>query len=87
MMFGQQMLAVAIGWELYNRTGSALVLGGIGLAQVIPLIILFLPAGYAADNASRKHILIVTQTLSLLASLGLCRQLAFHRHFQPTWRL
>ncbi len=70
-MFGQQMLTVAIGWELYNRTGSALVLGGIGLAQVIPLILLFLPAGYAADNISRKYILIVTQTLSLLASLGL----------------
>ena len=44
MMFGQQMLTVALGWELYNRTGSALVLGGIGLAQVIPLILLFLPA-------------------------------------------
>jgi len=71
MMFGQQMLTVAIGWELYNRTGSALVLGGVGLAQVIPLILLFLPAGYAADNISRKYILIVTQTLSLLASLGL----------------
>ena len=70
-MFGQQMLTVAIGWELYNRTGSALVLGGIGLAQVIPLILLFLPAGYAADNVSRKYILIITQTLSLLASLGL----------------
>ncbi len=78
MMFGQQMLTVAIGWELYNRTGSALVLGGIGLAQVIPLIILFLPAGYAADNISRRYILIVTQTLSLLASLGLAT-LSFQR--------
>ncbi len=78
MMFGQQMLTVAIGWELYNRTGSALVLGGIGLAQVIPLLILFLPAGYAADNISRKYILITTQTLSLLASLGLA-VLSFER--------
>ena len=78
MMFGQQMLTVAIGWELYNRTGSALVLGGIGLAQVIPLLILFLPAGYVADNISRKYILIATQTLSLLASLGLAA-LSFER--------
>lgn len=77
-MFGQQMLTVAIGWELYNRTGSALILGGIGLAQVIPLIILFLPAGYAADNISRKYILIVAQSLSLLASLGLAA-LSFER--------
>ena len=77
-MFGQQMLTVAIGWELYNRTGSALVLGGIGLAQVIPLILLFLPAGYAADNVSRKYILIATQTVSLVASLGLAT-LSFQR--------
>ena len=77
-MFGQQMLTVALGWELYNRTGSALALGGIGLAQVIPLIILFLPAGYAADNVSRRYILIVTQTFSLLASLGLAT-LSFQR--------
>jgi MFS family permease len=69
--FGQQMLTVSIGWELYNRTGSALVLGGIGLAQVIPLIFLFLPAGYAADHLSRKYLLVVAQAISMLATLGL----------------
>ena len=71
MGFGQQMLTVAIGWELYLRTGSALVLGGIGLAQVIPLIVLFLPAGYAADRLSRHYLLAFTQVISLLAALGL----------------
>ena len=70
-MFGQQMMTVAFGWELYNRTGSALVLGGVGLAQVIPLILLFLPAGYAADNVSRKRIVFITQGVSVLAALGL----------------
>ncbi len=69
--FGQQMLTIAIGWELYNRTRSALVLGGIGLAQVIPLILLFLPAGYAADRLSRKYLLAVTQVISMFAALGL----------------
>ena len=69
--FGQQMLTVAIGWELYNRTGSALVLGGIGLAEVIPLILLFLPAGYAADRVSRKTLLLLTEVVSILATLGL----------------
>jgi len=29
----QQMLTVAVGWELYERTGSALALGLIGLTQ------------------------------------------------------
>jgi MFS family permease len=69
--FGQQMLTVAIGWELYNRTRSALVLGGVGLAQVIPLIVLFLPAGYAADRLNRKYLLACTEGISALATLGL----------------
>ncbi len=38
---GQQMITVAIGWELYDRTSSALVFGGVGLAQIIPIIVLF----------------------------------------------
>jgi MFS family permease len=70
-MFARQMITVAIGWELYERTGSALVLGGIGLAQVIPLIVLFLPSGYVADRYSRKQVIILSQIVFALASLGL----------------
>src|SRR5215470_16767139 len=35
---GEQMTAVAIGWELYERTGSALFLGFVGLVQILPVI-------------------------------------------------
>src|SRR5215472_2840770 len=69
--FAQQMLTIAIGWELYDRTRSALALGGIGLAQVIPLILLFLPAGYAADRVNRKYLLVATDLVAMLATLGL----------------
>jgi MFS family permease len=69
--FGQQMVSVALGWELYNRTGSALVLGGIGLAQVIPVIALSLPAGHIADRYSRKNIALAAQVVLALGSLGL----------------
>jgi MFS family permease len=69
--FGQQMVAVALGWELYARTGSALALGGIGLAQVIPLIVLALPAGHVADRYSRRHIVLIAQAVLALASLAL----------------
>ncbi len=69
--FGQQMLTVALGWELYDRTGSAVVLGGVGLAQVIPVIALSLPAGVVADRYSRKRIVIVAQAVLALGALGL----------------
>ncbi|MBA2284514.1 MAG: MFS transporter [Ktedonobacteraceae bacterium] len=68
---GEQMLNVAIGWELYERTGSALVLGGVGLVLVIPVILFSLPAGHMADQFNRKHIVIITQVLLTLGSLGL----------------
>lgn len=69
--FAQQMLTVAIGWELYERTNSSLVLGGIGLAQIIPIILLFLPSGYIIDRYSRKGILLVSLVVLGLATLGL----------------
>ncbi|GCE07896.1 MFS transporter [Dictyobacter aurantiacus] len=69
--FGQQMVTIAIGWELYDRTGSALVLGGVGLAQIIPVIVLFLPAGYIIDRYNRKAVLIASIILQILAMLGL----------------
>jgi MFS family permease len=68
---GAQMQTVAIGWYLYERTDSALALGGVGLAQVLPIILLTLPAGHLADHVDRKKLLRATLTLSMLSSLGL----------------
>lgn len=76
--FAQQMITVAIGWELFERTHSALVLGGVGLAQIIPIIVLFLPSGYIVDLYSRKMIFLVSLALSGLATLGLAALSAMH---------
>jgi MFS family permease len=69
--FGQQMLTVALGWELYLRTGSALVLGGIGLAQIIPIIFLSLPAGHIVDRFNRKNVMLLSQATLALVALAL----------------
>src|SRR5689334_9258674 len=75
---GEQMLAIAIGWELYDRTGSALALGGVGLAQIFPVILLTLPAGYVADRFNRKQILLFAQLILAICSLGLMVLSALH---------
>src|SRR5712691_13403571 len=67
---GSQMITVAIGWELYERTGSALALGLVGLVQVIPVFILSLPAGQFIDRYNRKRIVIWSQIVLVLCSLG-----------------
>ncbi len=68
---GQKMTEVAIGWELYERTGSAFILGLVGLVLVIPVFFLSLPAGHASDYYNRKRIVIGAQALLILACLGL----------------
>ena len=68
---GEKMIDVAIAWELYERTGSALVLGGVGLALVIPVILLSLPAGHIIDRFNRKYIVILSQIVLALVSLAL----------------
>src|SRR5947209_11200236 len=69
--FGQQMLTVAVGWELYERTHSALALGLVGLTQMGPMILFTLPAGHVADNFERKQIIISMTAVIACASLGL----------------
>ncbi len=69
--FGQQMLTVAIGWELYERTHSALALGFVGLTQMVPMFTFTLPAGHMADNYNRKKIILLMLLVAVLASVGL----------------
>jgi MFS family permease len=68
---GQQMLVFAVGWELYERTRSALALGAVGLAFMVPMVACTLPAGHVADNFNRKRIILLAALLVALASLGL----------------
>ncbi len=51
-----QMLSVAVGWQVYALTGSAFFLGLVGLAQFLPMFLLTLAVGYAADHFDRRTI-------------------------------
>jgi len=68
---GAEIQAVAIGWELYQRTGSAQMLGFTGLAQFLPVLLFALPAGQVADRFNRRKIFQCAQLVSVLASLWL----------------
>lgn len=68
---GQQMLTVAVGWELYERTSRALALGLVGLTQMIPMVLFTLPAGHVADNYDRKRIIIAMNFVIACASVAL----------------
>ena len=48
-----QMLMVALGWQMYDLTASAWNLGLVGLAQFLPALLLTLPAGHLVDRHDR----------------------------------
>ncbi|MGI8498022.1 MAG: MFS transporter [Gemmatimonadaceae bacterium] len=68
---GSQMQDVAVGWQLYERTHSAMALGLVGLVQVIPVILLVLPAGHAADRFDRRRLLMLAEMVMAAAAIGL----------------
>lgn len=56
-MFGSQAQSMAIGWEVYERTRSNLAIAMVGLVQVLPVVVFFLPAGAIVDRFDRRRIL------------------------------
>jgi len=63
-----QMQSVAVGWQVYQITGSLFDLGLIGLAQFAPFLVLILWAGHVADRYDRRKIIVGCMLTQLLVS-------------------
>jgi MFS family permease len=69
--FSSQIAAVAIGWQVYDLTGSAFMLGMVGLVQFLPTALLVFVAGHAADRYQRKRVVQLCQLAEALTALFL----------------
>src|SRR6478736_7953407 len=69
--FASQIAAVAIGWQIYDLTGSAFQLGMVGLVQFLPTALLVFVAGSAADRYARKRVVQLCQLAEALTALFL----------------
>ncbi|MEH2560988.1 MFS family permease [Bradyrhizobium sp. AZCC 2289] len=69
--FSSQIGAVAIGWQIYDLTGSAFDLGMVGLVQFLPTALLLFVAGHAADRYERKRVVQLCQFAEALTALFL----------------
>ena len=67
---GTTAVSVAIGFQLYERTHSAFALGLVGLVELIPVLVLALPAGAAADRFRRRNIAAMAHVVLALCSLA-----------------
>lgn len=67
----EQMLGVAVGWELYKRTRDPLALGLVGLVEIVPVLLLALPAGHVADRRDRKWVVVAAISGIAACTFGL----------------
>ncbi len=75
---GIQMLSVAVGWAVYERTGRVLDLGFVGLAQFLPAFLLSPVTGQVVDRVDRRRILLVCQGMFAIVGALLCIEISLH---------
>jgi len=61
---GTLLLFAATLWQVYELTGSALLLGLTGLARALPILVLSLAGGVIADRVDRVKFIALTQGAS-----------------------
>jgi MFS family permease len=67
---GTRMQAAAVLWHIHEINPEPIALGAVGLANILPILVLSLVAGVAADSINRRRLMFLTQTaLALLAAL------------------
>ena len=71
------MVGVAVGWQMYDLTRSALALGFVGLASFAPLLLLVFVTGHVADRYDRRLVARTCQIVEGLACAGLCAATAY----------
>jgi MFS family permease len=65
-----QIQTVAIGWFVYDVTGSAVALGLVGIAAFLPAVALMLVTGYVVDRYDRKLVLAGCCAAMAISALG-----------------
>ena len=75
-----QIVATAVGWQIWKVTGNAWLLGLIGLVQFLPALLLVLVTGLAADKLGRRRVMGTAILLKMLCALGILG-LAVTQHF------
>jgi MFS family permease len=70
-VLGLQMISVAVGWHLYERTASAWALGLVGAIELAPVFLLLPITGTVADRFPRRHVAALAHLSLGLAGFGL----------------
>src|SRR6201987_2908373 len=68
---GQIITSVAVGWHLYERTGSPWALGLVGVVELTPVFLLMVVTGNVIDRYPRRNVAMTAHFVLACASTGL----------------
>ena len=68
---GRQLTVVAVPFQVYQLTGSTFLVGVLGIAQLIPLLLTSVVGGALVDSVDRRRLLVIAQLASLGTAAGL----------------
>ena len=71
------MQIVAQGWIVYALTDSALMLGLVTFAALVPVIPISLLAGVLSDRYSRRKLMMVTESVLMLQAFAMAALIWF----------
>jgi MFS family permease len=71
VVLGAEAQALAVAWQIYELTHSALALGYTGLALFLPGLLFMFPAGHTADRFDRRSVILTCYALQIFCTLGL----------------
>ena len=84
-LIGTWMQRTAVYWLIYEKTGSAFVLGTAVFAVQFPSFLLSVVGGVVADRYDRFRVLLFTQIASLIQALSLAA-VVYTEHYE-VWQL
>ncbi len=69
--FGRQLTIVAVPYQVYDLTGSTLLVGLLGLVQLFPVLLVSAVGGALVDSMDRRNLLMLAQVGTGITAVGL----------------
>lgn len=69
--FGRAIISATVLWELWERTHNTFVLALVGIVQVIPVVLLFVPVGALVDRSDRRTLTAIAASLAGVIGVAL----------------
>ena len=76
--FATQIISVAVGWQIYDETRNAFLLGLVGLVQFAPAIVFVLVTGSVADRYNRRAVMGLAMALEAVCVAAIAAFWSYH---------